>query len=55
MHKIKELIRLKDAGLNNRAIAASCSVSASTVSEVLNRAKEIGVTRRGRARAGTLF
>jgi transposase len=44
MHKIKELIRLKDAGLNNRAIAASCSVSASTVSEVLNRAKEIGVT-----------
>lgn len=44
MRKIKEFIRLKDAGLSNRDIAASCSVSASTVSEVLNRAKEIGVT-----------
>lgn len=44
MHKLKEIIRLKDAGLSNRQIAGSCSVSPSTVSEVISRAKEMQLT-----------
>ena len=43
MHKIKEMIRLKDAGLSNRQIASSCAVSPSTVSEVIHRAEEMGL------------
>ena len=42
--KIKEIIRIKTAGLSNRQIAGSCVVSPSTVSEVLQRADEMGVT-----------
>ncbi len=44
MRKIKEIIRIKNAGLSNRQIASSCAVSPSTVSEVLHRAEEMGLT-----------
>lgn len=44
MRKIKEMIRLKHAGLSNRQISGSCNVSPSTVSEVLRRAEEIGLS-----------
>jgi transposase len=45
MRKIMEILRLKwDAGLSNRQIAASCSISHSTVKEVLIRAEEAGLT-----------
>lgn len=43
MRKIKEIIRLRDAGLSNRQIAGSCAVSPSTVSEVLLRAERTGL------------
>jgi transposase len=45
MRKIKEIIRLKSAGLSNWQIAGSCAVSPSTVSEVLHRAEEMGIDR----------
>jgi IS30 family transposase len=41
MRKIKEMIRLKEAGLSNRQIAGSCAVSPSSVFEVLRRAEEM--------------
>jgi transposase len=45
MRKIEEILRLKyEAGLSNRAIARSCCVSPSTVSEYLTHAKAAGVS-----------
>lgn len=44
MRKIKEIIRLKNAGLSNRQIAGSCVVSPSTVSGVLHRVNELKIT-----------
>jgi len=45
MRKIHEVLRLKwDAGLSNRAIARSCSISPTTVSEYVRRAKTAGLT-----------
>jgi transposase len=44
MRKIEEVLRLKyEAGLSHRAIAQSCSVSPSTVSEYVTHAKAAGV------------
>ena len=44
MRKIEEILRLKyEAGLSHRAIAQSCSVSPSTVSEYVTHAKAAGV------------
>ena len=43
MRKIKEIIRLKKAGLSNRQIASSCVVSPSSVFEVLRRAEEMNL------------
>jgi transposase len=44
MRKIREILRLKwECGLSNRATAQSCSVSPSTVSDYVNRAKTAGV------------
>ena len=44
MRKIHEILRLKwECGLSNRAIAQSCSVSPSTVSDYVNRAKAAGL------------
>ena len=45
MRKLKELLRLKyQAGLTHRQIAASLSVSSSTVSNYVNRAAQLGLT-----------
>jgi len=45
MRKIKEIIRLKsELGLSARQIARSCSISHSTVLEVLRRAEESGLS-----------
>jgi len=45
MRKIREVLRLKwECGLKNRAIARSCSISHSTVSEYLQRAKAAGLS-----------
>jgi len=45
MRKINEVLRLKwECGLSNRAIARSCSISHSTVSEYVRRAKAVGLT-----------
>jgi len=45
MRKIREVLRLKwKCGLKNRAIARSCSISHSTVSEYLQRAKAAGLS-----------
>ena len=45
MRKIEEILRLKyEAGLSHRAIAQSCSVSASTVSEYVTHAKAAGLS-----------
>ena len=45
VRKIKEVLRLKwGCGLANRAIARSCRVSASTVSEYVQRAKRAGLS-----------
>jgi transposase len=43
MRKIKEIIRLKKAGVSNRQIASSCVVSPSSVFEVLRRAEEMNL------------
>ena len=44
VHKIREILRLKEAGLfNNRAIALSCKISNSTVGEYLRRAQAAGL------------
>jgi len=43
MRKVREVLRLKWAcGLGDRAVAASCSLSRSTVSKYVRRAKEAG-------------
>ena len=45
MRKIEEVLRLKyEAGLSHRAIAQSCSVSPSTVSEYITHAKAAGLS-----------
>ncbi|MBN2258865.1 MAG: IS21 family transposase [Anaerolineaceae bacterium] len=44
MRKIREVLRLKASGLSQRAIARSCSISHSTVSEYLQRAEAIGLS-----------
>ena len=45
MRKITEVLRLKwTCGLSNRAIARSCRISHSTVSEYLVRAEQAGLT-----------
>ena len=45
MRKINEVLRLKwECGLSNRAIARSCSISHSTVSEYVRRAQAVGLT-----------
>ena len=45
MKKIEEILRLKyDLGLTHRAIAKSCGVSASTVSEYVTHAKAAGLS-----------
>ena len=45
MRKITEVLRLKwTCGLSNRAVARSCRMSHSTVSEYLMRAEQAGVT-----------
>lgn len=45
MRKIQEVLRLKwEAGLSNRAIARSCSISPTTVREYVRRAKGCGFT-----------
>lgn len=43
MRKIREILRLKDAGLSNRAISRACKISNSTVGEYLRRAKAADV------------
>jgi len=44
MRKIKEVLRLKwGSGLSNRAIARSCRISHSTVSEYVKRASAVGL------------
>ena len=45
MRKIEEVLRLKyEVGLSHRAIAQSCSVSPSTVSEYVTHAKAAGLS-----------
>lgn len=45
MRKIKEVLRLKWAcGLPNRAVAASCRISTSSVSDYVSRAKVAGLS-----------
>ena len=45
VRKIKEILRLKyEAELSNRAIAAACKVSNSTVGEYLKRAEAAGIS-----------
>ena len=39
MRKIREILRLKETGLSNRAIARACKISNSTVGEYLRRAR----------------
>jgi len=43
MRKIKEVLRLKQAGLSNRAIGRACAIGKETVREYLRRATEAGV------------
>jgi len=44
VRKIREILRLKwECELSNRAIAQSCSVSPSTVSDYVNRARAAGL------------
>jgi transposase len=44
MRKIREVLRLKDAGLSSRAIARVCLIGKETVREYLGRAAEAGLT-----------
>ena len=45
MRKVREVLRLKwGCGLGDRAVAASCSLSRSTVSKYVRRAKEAGLS-----------
>ncbi|MCJ7611651.1 MAG: IS21 family transposase, partial [Candidatus Aminicenantes bacterium] len=43
MRKIREVLRLKQAGLSNRAIGRACAIGKETVREYLRRAAEAGV------------
>jgi transposase len=43
MRKIKEVLRLKQAGLSHRAVARACSIGKETVREYLSRAAEAGL------------
>ena len=43
LRKIREILRLKDAGLSNRAIARATNISNSTVGEYLRRAQVAGI------------
>jgi transposase len=43
MRKIKEVLRLKQTGLSNRAIARACAIGKETVREYLRRAAEAGL------------
>ena len=43
MRKIKEVLRLKQTGLSNRAIGRACAIGKETVREYLRRAAEAGV------------
>ena len=45
VRKIREILRLKEAGLSNRAIARACKISNSTVGEYLRRASRRGAGR----------
>jgi transposase len=44
LRKISEILRLKDAGLSNRAIARACKISNSTAGEYLRRAQAAGLS-----------
>ena len=44
LRKIREILRLKDAGLSNRAIARACKISNSTAGEYLRRAQAAGLS-----------
>ncbi len=44
MRKIKDILRLNDAGLSNRAVARACSIGRETVREYLLRASEAGLS-----------
>lgn len=43
VRKIREVLRLNDAGVSNRAIARACKISNSTVGEYLRRAQQAGI------------
>lgn len=43
LRKIREILRLQEAGLSNRAIARACKISNSTVGEYLRRAQAAGL------------
>jgi transposase len=43
LRKIREILRLQEAGLSNRAIALACKISNSTVGEYLRRAQAAGL------------
>lgn len=44
MVKYREILRLHAQGLSNRSIASSCSSSRNTISDVLKRAHELGIS-----------
>ena len=44
MRKIKEVLRLKSAGMSNRKIATSCGISRPTVGKYLDRIEQAGLT-----------
>ena len=44
LRKIREILRLAQAGLSNRAIARACKISNSTVGEYLRRAETAGLS-----------
>ncbi|MCD8082224.1 MAG: helix-turn-helix domain-containing protein, partial [Clostridiales bacterium] len=44
MTKYREILRLKSLGFSERNIAQSCSVSRNTVSKVVKRASELGIS-----------
>lgn len=44
VRKIREVLRLKNEGFSNRAIARVCQVSNSTVGEYLAKAKQAGLS-----------
>ena len=44
VRKVREILRLKEEGFSNRAIARICKVSNSTVGEYLRRADQAGLS-----------